>query len=203
MLIAPKTGLVLFLLGIALPLLEIAVMIKVAGSIGVPLTLLLIFVTAALGMFVLRDHGFMIMRRMSETVAKGGTPLAPMIEGGLLFLAGWLLISPGFICDTIGLALLVAPIRHGMAAWIRESLWPGLSTQTAGPDATGRAQGPFASDERFDPRRPGGPQGPADRGRARHDQGPIIEGEFERIDERDVPRSRSSGSGGKSPPRSE
>lgn len=181
MILPPKFGLALFLLAAALPLLEIAVMIKVAGSIGIPLTLLAIFATAVLGVRVLQGHGFVVMRRMNETLKQGGTPLQPMIEGGLLFLAGWLLISPGFICDAIGLALLAPPVRHAAAAAIRSSLWPGLGTQDDDSATAEPRQGPFQ-------RQP--------QGAARHDaDGPIIEGEFQRIDERDMPSQGRPGQG--------
>lgn len=175
MILPPKFGLALFLLAIALPLLEIALMIKVAGALGVPMTLLLILGTGVLGVWTLQGHGFLVMRRMRETLSRGGTPLQPMIEGGLLFLAGWLLISPGFLCDAVGIALLLPPIRHAAAAAIKGAMWPGID-EPQGPDAA--ESQPFGR--------------PPPRQHAPSADGPIIEGEFERLDERDMPRGRGS-----------
>ncbi len=192
MLMPPKTGLVLLMLAIALPLLEIAIMIKVTGSIGVPLTLLAIFATGALGVWVLQGHGFVIMRRMNEALREGGTPLVPMIEGGLLFLAGWLLISPGFICDAVGLALLAPPVRLGVAAAIRGALWPDMEAEGVQPSARRPGESPFARDGAEAERpRPRGPRGP----------GPVIDGEFERLDEHDMPGADKRNSGGPGRPR--
>ena len=60
----PSLGLIILLLLIALPLLEIAVLIKVGSLIGVPLTLAIILATFILGTMVLRLQGFGVMRRV-------------------------------------------------------------------------------------------------------------------------------------------
>lgn len=172
--LVPRTlGLAIALIAVALPLLEVAVMIKVGSAIGFWPAMTIIMSTAVLGMWVLQTHGFVMMRRFSQTLEAGRPPLEPMIEGVLLFLAAILLISPGFICDAVGFVLLIPPVRQGIAKLAHDRLWgaPAEDVRAARPQAD-------PSEEENDI---------AEReARRARGAGPIIEGEFERVD--DPPR---------------
>lgn len=104
--------LLIFLL---LPVLELAVLIKVGGQIGVLATLALIFLTAIIGIVLIRAQGLMTLLRAREKLAEGTLPARELAEGFLLALAGALLIAPGFVTDTLGFLLLVPPLRHALA----------------------------------------------------------------------------------------
>ncbi len=114
----PPLGLIMLLLLVALPLLEIAVLIKVGGMIGLWPTLAIIVGTFIAGTMVLRLQGLGVVRRMMERVRAGEPPAEPVMEGMLLMVAGGCLIAPGLILDCVGVLLLIPPLRQAAARWI-------------------------------------------------------------------------------------
>src|SRR5690606_33771681 len=111
--ILPQRLILLFIL-IAIPLLEIALLIKVGQLIGVLPTVMIVIGTAILGILVLRQQSFGVVARASEAIAAGRTPIGPVVDGAFQMLAAILLISPGLLADTIGLILLVPFLRRGL-----------------------------------------------------------------------------------------
>ena len=103
---------------VALPIVEIAVFILVAASIGLVWALAITLATTALGLLVLRLAGqgwVALIRRASSGGMSGieaGIEANP--NGLLLVLGGILLVLPGFITDAVGALLLIAPLRHWM-----------------------------------------------------------------------------------------
>ncbi len=102
---------------LALPFLEIAVLIEVGQAIGVWPTIGLLVAAAFLGMLVIREQGMAMVGRMFAASTEGRMTLAPFIDGYAAIVAGLLLIVPGFISDVIGLLLLVPPVRRLAIAW--------------------------------------------------------------------------------------
>lgn len=163
------------LLLVALPLIEIGVLVKVGGWIGFWPTLAVVLLTAALGIAVLMEHGVNAALRVQRSMLEGEAPLLPMLEGALSFAAGVLLITPGLIADALGLMLLVPPLRRWAARAAGRWLLL-LDPATVQPEAAGARhddQGP--REPRSEPRQP-------DNGGA----GPVIEGEFTRLGERTI-----------------
>lgn len=101
---------VLFL--IAFPLLEIALLIKVGGSIGVLNTILLILVTAVAGGVLARVQGFLILQKISDSLNRGVMPSQEILDGGLILAGAVCLLDPGIIGDIVGFILLVPWTRH-------------------------------------------------------------------------------------------
>ena len=155
----------LLLVLLAVPLLEIALLIKVAGVIGGWPTLGIVVGTAILGLKLLRDQSFAMFDRTWRAIAAGEPQVAPVLDGMLMMLAGMLLLAPGLITDTLGLLLLIPPVRRFVAGHMVG--W--LVDVNAAPE----------------PSRPRG--GPRPRQSPRGGDGPTtIEGEFERLDERPI-----------------
>lgn len=109
----------LVLLLILWPIVELLVAIKVAETIGVLLTLLLLAIGWPLGLWLMKAESRLAWRRLSQAVEQGRPPGREVIDGALVVLGGGLLIVPGFITDVVGLALLIPPLRslarHGIA----------------------------------------------------------------------------------------
>jgi UPF0716 protein FxsA len=101
-----------FLLFLVFPFLELALLIKVGGVIGVLPTLLLLIVSAVLGSTLLRVAGLATALRAREKLARGEAPEREMLEGMLVALGGGLLILPGFISDVMGLLCLLPFTRR-------------------------------------------------------------------------------------------
>lgn len=113
----------LLLLFLLVPLVEIYFLIKVGDVIGAGWTVFLVVFTAVLGAWLLRLQGLSTLNRVQQSLQRGELPAATMLEGLLLLLAGALLLTPGFVTDSIGFLLLVPPLRHAVARWlIRQGL---------------------------------------------------------------------------------
>jgi UPF0716 protein FxsA len=103
---------------LVVPLTEIAVFILVGGAIGVLPTIGLVLLTATAGTVLLRIQGFGVIRRIRQTLDAGRLPGHELAHGAMILAAGLLLLTPGFVTDTIGLLLFVPAMREAVAAFI-------------------------------------------------------------------------------------
>ena len=74
-----------FALFILMPIIEIAVLIKIGGILGLLPTLLIIVLTAILGTFMLRQQGLATLERAKSRLASGQLPAEQLMEGCLLY----------------------------------------------------------------------------------------------------------------------
>ncbi|CAN7351920.1 membrane protein FxsA [Rhizobium sp. LjRoot30] len=98
-----------------LPFAEIAGFILVGQAIGVLATLGLVIATSMLGIFLLRQQGLGILRKISTESRGGGVPSRELVHAAMIVIAGFLLLLPGFITDIIGLLFFIPPVRD--LAW--------------------------------------------------------------------------------------
>ena len=96
---------------VVVPLAELYLILKVGDSIGVVWTLALLVADSVLGSVLLRSQGRTVWRRFNEALASGRMPHREVEHGVAVIFGGAFLITPGFITDVIGLALLVPPSR--------------------------------------------------------------------------------------------
>ena len=99
---------------LALPFAEIAVFIAVGQQLGVWATLGLTVLISLLGLSLVAGQGLSNLRRLQITLHAGEPPVAELVHGVLLFIAGFCLFVPGFITDVAGALLLLPPVR----AWL-------------------------------------------------------------------------------------
>lgn len=137
---------------------EIFVIVKVAESIGVLLTILLLVAAWPLGSWAMRSEGRAVLRRANAALAEGRAPGREMVDGTLVLLGGALLMVPGFISDALGLILLVPPTRSLVRAGLARNLQHRLVAR-AGRFAGGRG-GPGGPGGHGGPGGRGGPFGP-------------------------------------------
>jgi len=93
----------IFPLFVIMTLLEIYVLVSVGESIGGFSTILLVVITALVGSTLLKQQGWSTMAKAQNAMANGQTPAFEMLEGVVILISGVLLLTPGFITDTIGL----------------------------------------------------------------------------------------------------
>lgn len=105
---------------ILVPLIEIYLFIEVGSRIGALNTVLLVLFTAIAGVALLRRQGLSTMQNVQRQMQAGEVPAVGMLEGMLLFFAGALLLTPGFFTDSIGLLLMIPPLRKAIALWVLE-----------------------------------------------------------------------------------
>ena len=101
----------LFLIFVAMTILEIVVLMAVGDVIGQWETVLLVIVTALIGSTLLKQQGWSTMAKAQQSIAEGKTPALEMLEGVVILVSGVLLITPGFITDGLGLL--------GLMPWTR------------------------------------------------------------------------------------
>lgn len=101
----------LFFLFVAFPLLELAILIWVGTRIGVWPTIGIVLGTGALGAYLARLEGLRVWHRIQHDLATGRMPVAEVVDGLMIFLAGILLLTPGLLTDALGFALLVPRTR--------------------------------------------------------------------------------------------
>lgn len=101
----------LVVLFIVVPILELWLIIKVGGLIGVVPTLALLLADALLGSLLLRHQGRSAWRRFNQALAERRFPAREVADGLMIAVGGTLLLTPGFITDVFGLFLLIPPTR--------------------------------------------------------------------------------------------
>ncbi len=110
--------LLILLVFIALPIAEIAVLIKVADFINLWPTIGLIIMTAVIGLTLIRMQGLNSLQRAQSSLNEGRLPVNSITDAVGLMLAGAFLLTPGLITDTLGFALLIPAVRHGIAGYM-------------------------------------------------------------------------------------
>ncbi len=103
--------LALLALFILLPLAELYLIFKVGDAIGIVPTILLLAIDSVVGSVLLRSQGRAVWRRFNEALAAGRMPHREVQHGVAVIFGGAFLITPGFITDLVGLALLLPPTR--------------------------------------------------------------------------------------------
>ena len=91
------------LLFILMPILEMWLLITIGSYIGALSTILLVMLTALIGIGLLREQGVSTLWRGREKLHQGRMPAQEIMEGIVLAVSGALLLTPGFVTDAIGL----------------------------------------------------------------------------------------------------
>ena len=139
---------VLLLLFLVVPILELAVIVQVGQALGTVPTLALLVLMSVTGAWLMKREGIGVLRRAQRQVRDGRVPSREVADGFLIVLGGALMLTPGFVSDLVGMALLLPPVR----AVVRPALLRRLQVM-----ALGAAMGPMPGR-----RRPGGRSGVID-----------------------------------------
>jgi UPF0716 protein FxsA len=135
---------------IAVPILEIYVIIQVGQVIGAPWTIVLLIADSIFGSWLIRREGRRAWQALTTALDSGRMPATELADGALILVGGTLMLSPGFVTDAVGI-LLILPFTRPVA---RRLLTRVLSRRL------------------LNARRPGpGPQGPVVRGEVIDDEG--------------------------------
>jgi UPF0716 protein FxsA len=103
--------LVLALLFLVVPIVELYVIIQVAQAIGVLDTLGLLILDSILGGWLMKREGLGVLRRLQAKLDSGELPSTELVDGFLILFGGALMLTPGFVTDLLGMALLLKPVR--------------------------------------------------------------------------------------------
>ncbi len=101
----------LLIIFIILPIIEISIFIQVGGFVGTFNTILIIFLTAAVGVYFVRQQGFRTFQKIAVELQNQQIPVQGMFDGLLILISGILLVTPGFLTDIIGFLGLIPQTR--------------------------------------------------------------------------------------------
>lgn len=124
----------LFLFFIVVPLVEMSLLFTVSDQIGGLATIALVVLTAVIGVQILKRQGLSTLLRANQRLAEGELPAQEIVEGMMLAGAGALLLTPGFITDSIGFVLLAGPLRRPLA---RKLIQSGIMASVNGGNGAG------------------------------------------------------------------
>ena len=92
---------------ILIPIIEISLFIEIGSIIGSFYTIVLIFITAIVGVFFVRQQGISTFQKLTLQLQNLETPVQTMFEGLVILISGILLITPGFFTDALGFLGLI------------------------------------------------------------------------------------------------
>lgn len=163
---------ILFLLFAIMPIIEIALLVKVGGIIGGWNTIGIVLLTAFIGAYFVRREGVSTLQTAQLKMQRGEMPGKELVDGLMLAVAGVLMVTPGFITDIFGILLVVPGTRHIIAAFVTKHMKMRAVT-TASFHQQGFGQhNPFEGGQ--------GPQG---------SQGDVFEGQYtEKSSDNETPR---------------
>jgi UPF0716 protein FxsA len=110
---------ILALAFLVVPILELAVIIKVGAAIGVLNTIGLLILSSIVGSWLMKREGLGVLRRIQGQLAAGQVPGKELVDAFLILLGGALMLAPGFLTDLAGMALLLPPVRAGVRGVLR------------------------------------------------------------------------------------
>ena len=114
---------ILFLLFLVIPLVEIYFLMQIGSVIGSPMTIILVVLTALIGITLVKAQGIITLNRIRERLNSRTVPGLEIMEGFALFLAGALLLTPVLLPTTVGFICLVPSLRR----WIIFRLFREIS----------------------------------------------------------------------------
>ncbi len=154
----PLIGLIVLLLWGAL---ELAVLVKLAGSLGVLSTVAVVVGLGVAGTLLVRREGLATLRRAHAATQAGRLPVVDLFDGACILVAGLLLLLPGLLSDVPALALLLPPVRrllyNALARRARAAGGGAASARRSGPaliEGEYEEVEPLPPDDGSDERRP-------------------------------------------------
>ncbi|HZK40328.1 MAG TPA: FxsA family protein [Atribacterota bacterium] len=102
----------LLILFIIIPVTELYILIEVGKRIGSLTTISIIIFTGILGAYLVKNQGFMILKKIQNDLNDGIMPGDSLIQGAIILAGGILLLTPGFVTDTVGFIFLIPVSRN-------------------------------------------------------------------------------------------
>ena len=101
----------LFVVFVAVPIIEIALFINLGTWLGVFPTLAIVLITAALGTYLVKSQAISTFETIQSELRNLQNPTQTVAHAAMILFAGVLLVTPGFFTDLIGFMLLVPWLR--------------------------------------------------------------------------------------------
>jgi UPF0716 protein FxsA len=105
----------LLALFVFVPLLDLAILVRLGGLLGFWPTIALVVVTGTVGAILARSQGLRVLTGIRTEMSVGQVPSSRLFDGLLVLIGGTLLLTPGLLTDLVGFLLLLPPSR----AWVK------------------------------------------------------------------------------------
>ena len=102
-----------------IPIIEIYILIKIGSVFGAFISILLVAITGLMGAYLARLQGLNTFLRIQENLRAGILPSGELIDAVLILVAGVLLLTPGFLTDSIGFIFLIQITRNLIKLWLQ------------------------------------------------------------------------------------
>jgi len=113
----------LLFLFLAVPIVEMILLIEIGRRIGLVATLGIVILTGIVGAMLARAEGLEVFRRIQNDLSEGRLPGDPLLDGVFVLAGGLLLLTPGLLTDLVGFAVLLpftrVPIRRAVIRRLR------------------------------------------------------------------------------------
>lgn len=121
----------LLFLFILVPIIELSLFMALGRYLGLLPTLVIILLTGFLGAVLTKSQGSKALANFTGAMAIGQMPHREIVDGLLILIAGAVLLTPGFLTDAIGFALLVPPLRAMIRGILSDRLALSIQKQVA------------------------------------------------------------------------
>ena len=112
----------LFLAFTIIPIIEIYLLIEIGSMFGALTAVTLVILTGFLGAFLARMQGLQTLYRIQESLREGRMPSGELLDALLIVIAGLVLLTPGFLTDSVGFLLLIPATRNSIKYWLRRQI---------------------------------------------------------------------------------
>ena len=112
----------LFLAFTIIPIIEIYLLIEIGSIFGALTAVILVILTGFLGAFLARMQGLQTLFRIQESLLEGRMPSGDLLDALLIVIAGLVLLTPGFLTDSVGFLLLIPATRNSIKYWLRRQI---------------------------------------------------------------------------------
>ena len=110
--------LILLALLIAVPIVELTLLLLVGSLTRWWVPLAFVLVTGIAGSLLAHSQGWKTVASIRSQLGSGRVPADSLIDGAMILVAGILLLTPGFLSDVLGITLLLPPIRRLYKNWL-------------------------------------------------------------------------------------
>lgn len=120
----------LILLFTITPMVELYILLKLAGVIGAEYTLLIILITGIAGGILSKQQGLSTLKKIRSEISTGNLPTEELFNGALILSGGLLLLTPGIITDISGFLLLIPLTRKPIKKFIKKHVKKWIDSHT-------------------------------------------------------------------------
>ena len=112
----------LFLAFTIIPIIEIYLLIEIGSMFGALAAVTLVILTGFLGAYLARMQGLQTLYRIQESLREGRMPSGELLDALLIVVAGLVLLTPGFLTDSVGFLLLIPATRNSIKYWLQRQI---------------------------------------------------------------------------------